>query len=133
METIRKINDDLAISGQITIEQLPQIAEDGFKSILNLRSTDEPGVLLDEESKAEQLGLDYTNLPFKVETVSDETIIRVLQQIHRLPKPVLVHCDNAIRAAAISLMYISTRQGATLEEAFSQANRLGLFGVLSQA
>lgn len=133
METIRKINDDLAISGQITIEQLPQIAEDGFKSILNLRSTDEPGVLLDEESKAEQLGLEYTNLPFQVETVSDEIIIRVLQQIHRLPKPVLVHCDNAIRAAAISLIYISTRQGATLEEAFSQASRLGLFGVLSQA
>lgn len=59
MQLIRKINHDLAIAGQIDLEQLPQI---------------------------------------------------VLQEIRCLPKPVLVHCDNAIRSAAIALMHIATYQ-----------------------
>ncbi len=41
MKTISKINDELAIARQVTPEQLQQIAQSGFKSVLNLRS---PGV-----------------------------------------------------------------------------------------
>ncbi len=133
MQTIRKINDDLAIAGQIDLEQLQQIAQDGFKSILNLRSPAELGFLPDEQPKAELLGIDYVNLPFEAELITDQTATHVLQQINQLPKPVLVHCDNAVRAAAIALMHIATRQGATLEQAFKQANQLGLFAVFSQA
>jgi uncharacterized protein (TIGR01244 family) len=133
MQTIRKINDDLAIAGQIELEQLTQLVEDGFKSILNLRNPQEKGFLPEEQATAEALQLNYVNLPFEIEFVSDQTSTQVLQSISRLPKPILVHCDNAVRAAAIALMHIATRQGATLEEAFHQAKQLGLFSVLTQA
>jgi uncharacterized protein (TIGR01244 family) len=133
MQTIRKINDELAIAGQINLEQLVQVAENGFRSILNLRSPGEVGFLVDEPEKATVLSLHYVNLPFDVNAVTDEAVIRVIQQIQILPKPVLVHCDNAIRSAAIALMYIATRQGATLDQAFQQAQQLGLFNVLTKA
>ncbi|MHC5769509.1 MAG: hypothetical protein ACYTXI_28655 [Nostoc sp.] len=51
MEIVRKINDELAIAGQITLEQLPQVAQEGFKSVINLRSPDEQGFLNSERKK----------------------------------------------------------------------------------
>jgi len=50
-------------------------------------------------------------------------------QTNKLPKPALVHCDSVMRAAAIVLMHIATRQ-ATLRQAFKQAEQLGLFGIV---
>lgn len=131
MQVIRKINDDLAIAGQIDLEQLPQIVQEGYLSILNLRSPQEVGFLTEERMKAELSGLCYVNCPFELDLMNDEAACQVLQQIAALPKPVLVHCDNAIRSAAIALIHIATRQGASLEQAFKQAKQLGLFGVLT--
>lgn len=132
MQLIRKINDDLAIAGQIDVTQLTQITQDGFHAVLNLRSPQEPGFIADEQLKAEGLGLEYVNIPLDIEQINDQITILILQRISNLPKPILVHCDNAVRSAAIALMHIATRQGATLEEAFKQAKQLGLFGVLTQ-
>lgn len=128
MNTIRKINDDLAIAGQITSEQLQQIVQEGFKSVLNLRSPNEEGFLINEQQQAEALGLYYLNVPLKLEAINDEVAAQVLQKIDELTKPALVHCNNAIRAAAMVLMHIATQQGVSLSQAFKQAERLGLFG-----
>lgn len=130
MEAIRKINDELTIAGQVTPEQLRQVAQEGFKSVLNLRSPDEEGFLSNEQQQAEALGLYYVNIPVKFEAINDEIADRVLMQTNKLPKPTLVHCDSAMRAAAIVLMHIATRQGATLRQAFKQAEQLGLFGIV---
>lgn len=132
MEPIRKINDELTIAGQLTSEQLKQIAQAGFKSVLNLQSPDEPGFLNSEQQQAEALGLYYVNIPVKIEAINDETTTSVLKQINNLPKPALVHCNSAKRAAVMVLMYIATRQGATLREAFKRVEELGLFGTLNQ-
>ncbi|OLP15742.1 hypothetical protein BST81_24800 [Leptolyngbya sp. 'hensonii'] len=129
METIRKINDDLSIAGQIALEQLPQLVEEGVHAIVDLRSPHEKGFSLDEQQKAEFLGLIYINIPFAIDSSSIEAATRILQLMQQLPRPMLVHCDNAMRAAAIALMYIAIRQGVALEKAFDQAKQLGLFEI----
>jgi uncharacterized protein (TIGR01244 family) len=128
MNTIRKINDDFAIAGQLTPEQLQQLAQEGFKSVLNLRSPDEEGVLINEQQQVEALGLYYINVPVKVEAINDEVAAQVLKKLDELSKPILVHCNNAMRAAAMALMHIATQQGVSLSQAFNQAEQLGLFG-----
>lgn len=132
METIRKINDDLAIAGQIVPEQLKQIYQQGFKSVLNLRSPDEEGFLNNEQQYVEALGLNYINIPIKVETITAEIADRILNTIDELSKPALVHCNNSMRSAAIVLMHISTHQGVSLIQAFKQAEKIGLFGIIGQ-
>jgi uncharacterized protein (TIGR01244 family) len=132
MNTIRKINDDFAIAGQITPEQLQQLAQDGFKSVLNLRSPDEAGVLINEQQQVEALGLYYINIPIKVETITIEIAAQVLKKIDEISKPALVHCNNAMRSAAMVLMHIATQQGVSLSQAFNQAEQLGLFGRITQ-
>lgn len=132
MNTIRKINDDFAIAGQITPEQLQQIAQEGFKSVLNLRSPDEEGVLINEQQQAEALGLYYINVPVKVAAINVELTAQVLRQIDNLAKPTLIHCNNAMRSAGFVLMHIATDQGMSLSQAFKQAEQLGLFGRITE-
>jgi len=132
VENIRKINNELTIAGQLTSEQLQKIAQEGFKSVLNLRSPDEDGFLDSEQQQAEALGLYYINIPVKVEAINHEIAAQVLKQIDELSKPALVHCNSAMRAAAMVLMHIATRQGVSLKQAFNQAEQLGLFGRIAQ-
>lgn len=129
MNQIRKINDELAIAGQVTLEQLQQITQEGFKSVLNLRSPDEQCFLNNEQQQAEELGLYYANIPVKVDAINDEIATQVLKQIQKLPKPALVHCDSAMRSAVLVLIHIATGQGVTLQQAFKQAEQLGLLVV----
>jgi uncharacterized protein (TIGR01244 family) len=126
MNIVRKINDDLAIAGQITLDQLRQIAEEGYKSVLNLRLPNETGLLADEQEKAEFLGLYYLNLPIKTEDINHQSTLQIYQILTELPKPTLIHCDNSIRSAAIVLLYVAIKQGITFEIALQKVINLGL-------
>ncbi|ACC83294.1 beta-lactamase hydrolase domain-containing protein [Nostoc punctiforme] len=126
MNIVRKINDQLAIAGQITPDQLKQIADEGYKSVLNLRLPDETGLLADEQEKTEFLGLYYVNFPTKTEDINHQSMLQIYQTIVELPKPTLIHCDNSIRSAAIVLLYIAIKQGITFEKALQKVITLGL-------
>lgn len=126
MNVVRKINDELAIAGQITPEQLKQIADDGYKSVLNLRFTDENGWWDLEQVKTEFLGLHYLNLPIKIEGINHQVALQLFQIISELPKPLLIHCDNSMRSAAIVLLSIANKQGMTFENALQKVIKLGL-------
>ncbi|ODG97567.1 hypothetical protein A4S05_12765 [Nostoc sp. KVJ20] len=126
MNIVRKINDELAIAGQITLEQLKKIADEGYKSVLNLRLPDETGLLADEQDKTELLGLYYLNLPTKTDDINHQNTLKIYQTITELPKPILIHCDNSIRSAAIVLLYIAMKQGITFEKAIEKIINLGL-------
>ncbi|WP_026734599.1 beta-lactamase hydrolase domain-containing protein [Fischerella sp. PCC 9605] len=125
MENVKRINDELTVSGQVTPEQLQQVANEGFKSVMNLRSPDEKGFLADEEQQAKALGLHYVNIPVKVDTLTEEQTTEILKEIDELPKPALIHCGTAMRAGAMSLMNVATRQGMTPEQAFQKAGEIG--------
>ncbi|MBH8573166.1 hypothetical protein I8752_09080 [Nostocaceae cyanobacterium CENA369] len=126
MHTIRKINNELAIAGQITLEQFQKIAEDGYKSVLNLRLANEKGLLENEQEKIELLGLYYVNLPTKSEEINYQVAIQIFQTIAQLPKPILIHCDNSLRSAAIVLLYIGTKQGISFEQVLQKTIKIGL-------
>ncbi|MDM9382455.1 protein tyrosine phosphatase family protein [Chlorogloeopsis sp. ULAP01] len=125
MENMKKINDELTVSGQVTAEQLYEVANEGFKSVMNLRSPDEKGFLTDEEQQAKALGLHYVNIPVKVDTLTEEQTTKILKEIDELPKPALIHCGTTMRAGAMSLMNVATRQEMTPEQAFEKAGEIG--------
>ncbi|MBD2464972.1 hypothetical protein H6G89_28615 [Oscillatoria sp. FACHB-1407] len=124
--TIRRINDDLAIAGQVTSAQLKEVAIEGYHSVLNLRSPNEVGFPDTEQQEAELLGLHYSNVPVNPETLDCDLTLQVLRQINVLAKPILIHCSNAVVAAAIALIHVAVSQGLTVEQAFQQVESLGL-------
>lgn len=126
MNTFREITDELAIAGQPTFDELQQLAEAGYRSMVNLRSPDEIGFVDDEQQKTEFLGLRYVNIPIQIKTFSLDDVSQVIQQLMQLPKPILIHCDNGIRASTIVLVHLAIKQGTRAEDAFQKVANLGL-------
>lgn len=125
MDNVKKINDELTVAGQVTPEQLQQAVDEGYKSVLNLRSPDEQSFLKDEQQQAQALGLHYINTPVKPNEISDELTTEVLRQIDELPKPALIHCASAMRAGLMAFMNVATRQGMTPGQVFEKAAASG--------
>lgn len=125
MENVKKINEQLTVAGQVKAEQLQEAAAEGYKSVLNLRSPEEEGFMKDEQKQAEAAKLQYVNIPVKLDEMTEELTDKVLEQIDRLPKPLLIHCASSMRAGAMAFMNVATRQGMTSKQVFEKAAEAG--------
>lgn len=126
MENAKKVSNELSAAGQVTPEQLQQAAQEGFKSVLNLRSPDEAGYLNDEEQRSQETGLQYASVPLNASEFNQELVEASIREIENLPKPVLVHCGAGARAAAIALIAIAIQEGLTNEQMIEKAKPLDL-------
>jgi uncharacterized protein (TIGR01244 family) len=126
MGNTKKISDELSAAGQVTPEQLQQAAQDGFKSVLNLRSSDEAGYLSDEQQQSEAAGLQYASVPLKASEPNQKLVEKAIREIEDLPKPIWVHCGAGLRAGAIALIATATQEGLTHEQITEKARELGL-------
>jgi uncharacterized protein (TIGR01244 family) len=97
MEYFQRIDADCAIAAQLTPEQIQQLPQTEFKSVLNLRSPEESGVLGDEQQQIEALGLRYANIPMPLDRLNSNLAEEVLATLQNLPKPILIYCASALR------------------------------------
>lgn len=126
MENAKKVSEELSAAGQVSPEQLQQAAQEGFKSVLNLRAPNEEGFLNDEEQQAQAVGLQYACVPLKVSEPNQELVEEAIRKIENLPKPVLVHCRAGARAGAIALIGTALHDGLTYEQITEKAQELGV-------
>ncbi|MBD2384478.1 beta-lactamase hydrolase domain-containing protein [Cylindrospermum sp. FACHB-282] len=126
MSELKKVSDDLSVAGQISSEQLPELASAGFKSVLNLRSLGEKDFLNDEQQQAEVAGLKYANVPLNPQEPNQQLTAAAIQEIENLPKPILIHCAGGARAGGIALIADVLQAGLTYEEVVQKANALGI-------
>ncbi|MCU0542626.1 MAG: sulfur transferase domain-containing protein [Oscillatoriaceae cyanobacterium Prado104] len=126
MTETKKVSDELTVAGQVTSQQLEQAAQEGFKSVLNLRSPDELGFLSDERQQAEAVGLQYANVPLWSSKANQELTKEAIQKLDNLPKPVLIHCAAGARAGGIALIATAIQAGLTYEEITEKAGELGI-------
>ncbi|WP_442949717.1 beta-lactamase hydrolase domain-containing protein [Nostoc sp.] len=122
-----QINENLTTTGQVIPKQLEQAIQEGFKSVLNLRSPDELGFSQDEEKVAQALGLYYTNVPMKIDlkNLNEDLITKILTILEQIPKPAVVHCAAGMRSTGIALLSIAIQEGLTPEETLVRARNLG--------
>lgn len=121
----KPVNESLTVAGQVTPEQLKQASQEGFQSVLNLRSARETGFATTEQQQAESLGLAYAHAPLQVDDVTIDQLTQILETLDQLPKPTLIHCAGGMRASAIALLSIATQEGLTAEQAIEKARELG--------
>ncbi|OUL20016.1 sulfur transferase domain-containing protein [Nostoc sp. 106C] len=127
-----QINENLTTTGQVIHKQIQQAKQEGFKSVLNLRSPDELGFVKDEQQMVEALGLYYANVPLKLEHLNEELITKILTTLNQLPQPTLIHCAAAMRSTGIALLSVAIQEGLTPEETLTKARNLG-FGFFEHA
>lgn len=122
---VKPIHDDFSVAGQVMPEELKQAAEDGFKSVLNLRSPEEQGFLKEEPQLADSLGLSYANAPFTPATADEAQLAAIVAELDKLPRPTLVHCAGGLRASVVALISIAQQDGLTIEQASERAQAAG--------
>src|SRR5215218_8654505 len=116
----------LATAGQPEEEHLKLLAEAGYKTVIDLRTSEEdPG--FDESGVVQQAGMEYVNIPVGHETIEEETF-EWFRELMNDPerKPVLVHCVKANRVGALLIPDLVLDEGKTSQEAEEIASDVGL-------
>jgi protein tyrosine phosphatase (PTP) superfamily phosphohydrolase (DUF442 family) len=118
--------EGVATAGQPDQAQFERLAEAGYKTVIDLRTPEEPRGF-DEPEIVGRAGMEYANIPIGHEGVDADTFDR-FRRIMTDPeqRPVLVHCSSANRVGALLVPYLILDEGRTLEEARDIAARVGL-------
>ncbi|MEM7099250.1 MAG: protein tyrosine phosphatase family protein [Pseudomonadota bacterium] len=102
-----RITDQIGCSGQPTSEQFEDIANAGFKSVINLAMADSDNAIPNEGSLVTALGMTYVQIPvdFANPTRGDlDKFCAVMQSLEA--DQVWVHCVVNARVSAFLYLYL---------------------------
>lgn len=101
---IRKIDDRLSVSPQISPADMVELREAGFRAVIcNRPDAEGPDQPSHKEirSAAEDAGLEFRYLPVTPGIVTDETAEAFAKALNALPGPVLAYCRTGARSATL--------------------------------
>jgi sulfide:quinone oxidoreductase len=101
LPTLTEIAEGLNVAGQITREDIAELAKEGYLTIINNRPDgEEPGQLTHDEaaSEAEKHGIQYRYIPVLTNTITRRDVTAHQNAILRGPHKVLAHCRSGTRS-----------------------------------
>ncbi len=128
MKDLKKINDRITVSAQPSTDDIAQLKNDGFRTIVNLRTEgeeDQPMSPAEERQAVEKAGMKYVHLPVSSAGMARELVDKFREQVAELPAPVLVHCQAGMRAGAFTMMATATKEGWSGDETLEKAKAMG--------
>jgi sulfide:quinone oxidoreductase len=124
---IKTINEELSVSGQLSIDDIDKLKQAGVKSIIcNRPDNEDPGQLSYQsiEQIAKEKGLEFRFMPVVSGQVSVENGIEFGELTKNLPKPVHAYCRSGTRCT--TLWAISQlKSGVDKDVVLSQAAKAG--------
>jgi len=123
-----RVDATVACGGATSPEAVRALKTEGFVSIVNLRTADEPEANVDgEASAAAEAGIRYFHLPFK-STAPDPAVVERFLSVVSEPKnqPVFIHCASANRVSALWLIKRVRLDRWTVGKALEEAQAIGL-------
>ena len=124
---ISQLTPELSIGGQPQPDDITALRDQGFRTVVNLRMPDEPGVLPDEERLVQNAGLNYAEVPISPDIVDDGTIERLTQILTTVDTaPVYVHCKAGGRAGTFSMLHLAIQHGWSIEQAYEEGEKVGI-------
>lgn len=121
----RKITPKIFIGGQPSETDLDALKTEGFRTIINLRTSDEKGYFADEEHAIENRGLNYAELPTSPELLDDLAIHRFFNALNSDDNwPIYIHCAGGGRAGVLTLLFLAVKNGWTLNKAYTKGEEL---------
>jgi uncharacterized protein (TIGR01244 family) len=121
-----KVTDDITISGQPSVDELRRLRDEGYRTVINLRTPGELGELSDEERIVEESGLNYASIPVSPQTLDDMAVERFTNTIASEGRtPVLVHCKSRGRAGMLALLHLAIQNGWSLQQTLEEGKNRG--------
>lgn len=101
---IRYIDSDYAVAGQLTPDHMKQLADAGFRSVVNNRPdgedpTQTPDAVM--KAAAEAAGLQYAYVPVGAAFPVQDAAIHLKRELTRLPRPTLGYCRSGARSETV--------------------------------
>jgi tyrosine-protein phosphatase SIW14 len=121
-----RLDPNFASGGATTAEAFATLKEQGFKTVINLRTASEPGSDIPGETEtATKLGLRYVSLPFST-TAPDVAVVDKFLVVMKDPanQPIYIHCQGGTRANAFWMIKRVLVDGWTTEKALAEADSL---------
>lgn len=101
---VRKLTDDFAVSPQIAPEDIPTLAQQGFRAILCNRPDDEdPGQCCydDIAAAAQAEGIEIRWIPIQSGMVTPDALTAFQTALDEMPKPLLAYCRSGTRCTML--------------------------------
>jgi protein tyrosine phosphatase (PTP) superfamily phosphohydrolase (DUF442 family) len=127
MDNVGQPLDDVATASQPEEEHLKRLTEAGYKTVVDLRTSEESPRPDEWGMAVRRAGLEYVNIPVGHDDIDDETFDR-FRQLMQDPerRPALVHCASANRVGALLIPYLILDEGRSPEKAGEIAAGVGL-------
>lgn len=123
-----KINEHVTVGPQPTEEEIQQLSQQEFKTIVNFRTDGEEEQPLSPDSEGEMVkakGMEYVNIPVTTKSMRPELVDQFRKEYADLPKPVFAHCKSGKRAGAMVMMHVACETGMTGEQTLQKAEEMG--------
>lgn len=112
-------------AGQPTGEQLQLLAEEGYKTIIDLRTPEEPRGF--NEAEAARLnGMAYVNIPVTLQTLDQATVDKFLEAMRKAKRPLILHCTSSVRVGALYYAWLVLEEDVPPKAALAKAKAAGL-------
>jgi uncharacterized protein (TIGR01244 family) len=128
MQDCIKVSDRITVGAQPTPTQIERLAQEGFKTIVNLRTSGEEDQPLSPDAEGDrvrQLGLHYLHIPVSAKALGAEQVDQFRQELSRLPAPMFVHCATGKRSGAFVMMHMAVEAGMSGDETLEKAAQMG--------
>jgi sulfide:quinone oxidoreductase len=101
--SIRTIDSNFHVTGQITPNQVTDVAKLGYKTVICMRPDDESfnqPVFADVARAARETGIESYHLPIVPGKITDAQVAELRTVLAEKPSPVLAYCASGNRCAA---------------------------------
>ena len=126
IKTVKNYNratTQLATSGSLNEGSVQELAQHGFKTIIDLR-TEAEGTA-SEKTAVESAGMTYINIPVTGAGVDAEQLATFINAFEQAATPVLLHCASGNRAGAMWTTY-RLHKGIAADIAFGEGRTAGM-------
>jgi uncharacterized protein (TIGR01244 family) len=121
------VDEHFATAGQPNDSAYAKLAENGYRSVLSLRTSSEGFGLGHEKEAVEKAGLRFINIPIVSAAPKPEQVTEFINAVKdKNNQPMLIHCASANRVGAFWMIYRVVEQGWSEEKALEEATKIGL-------
>lgn len=113
----------IATAGLLSEGSVQELAEQGFRTIIDLR-TEAEGILAEKQA-VEAAGMRYINIQVTSAGINDEQLATFTAAIEQAAAPVLLHCASGNRAGAMWTAYRLSK-GIAPDIAFEEGRTAGM-------
>lgn len=124
IKNLSKASDDIWTAGQPSPEQLANLKQSGFKTVINLRPAQE--LTFDERSIVEKQGVSYQTLDIAgANDITYANSQKLRAMLEKAEKPVLLHCSSSNRVGGL-LALDAKQQGFSDQQALVIGQATGM-------